>query len=86
MSDHLRAVTSAQLPTHADAIADGLEQMAKDIRAGKLRFLPTRCAVIMSGRAGEHDDFVFGFYGADTCTAQVVGMLELAKFSVIDDA
>lgn len=86
MNDRLRSVTSAPLPSHADAIADGLEQMAQDIRAGKLRFLPTRCAVIMSGRAGEHDDFVFGFYGAETGTAQVVGMLELAKFNVIDDA
>lgn len=63
--------------------AAGLEAIARQIRAGEIS--PHRVFVVMTiKRAGE--DHVGGqFFGADASTSEVVGMLELAKYTAIQE-
>ncbi len=70
---------------NAERIAAGLEQIAGEIRRGEFAFDPSRCVIIVSGRAVQRaDDFAIAFFGTDASTAEVVGMLELAKLQAAE--
>jgi hypothetical protein len=71
---------------HAESIAASLERMAADIRADALPVNPIRCLVILGGATSGADDIAATFFGADASTAEVVGMLELAKIQTIDES
>lgn len=85
MSDNVTAIGTVPKIDHAERIAAGMEQIAADIRKGQFAFDPTRCVIIVSGRAAHRaDDFAVAFFGAETGTAEVVGMLELAKLQAAE--
>ncbi|HZF99057.1 MAG TPA: hypothetical protein VEY92_12615 [Pseudoxanthomonas sp.] len=70
---------------HAERITAGLEQIAGEIRRSECAFDPLRCVSIVYGRAVQWaDDFAIAFFGSDAGTAEVVGMLELAKLQAAE--
>lgn len=81
MSDNVRAIAPAAKIDHAANIAAGLEQVAAEIRAGSFKFNPDLCVCVVACRSGRFDDFAMAFHGADSSTAELVGLLELAKLA-----
>lgn len=83
----VRSIATVASIDHAELIASGLEQIAADIRAGKLPVKPRRAHICLSGPDGKNHDGVASLYfGADSSLAEVLGMLELAKIEAIDGA
>lgn len=76
----------ATLPAvdHATAIAEGLERMAADIRAGQLPIHPVRCIVALTSRSGNASDLAVTYLGADASPLELIGMCELAKDALLD--
>lgn len=83
----VRSIAPVASIDHAESIACGLEQIAADIRAGKLPVHPKRAHITLSGPDGkDHDGVASLYFGADCSLAEVLGMLELAKMEAIDSA
>lgn len=81
----VRSIAPVASIDHAESIASGLEQIAADIRAGKLPVHPKRAHICLSGSDGKDYDAVASLYfGADCSLAEVLGMLELAKLEAIE--
>lgn len=86
MSD-VRKLASIASINHAAMVADGLELIASEIRAGKFSVPVRRCLLIVSGPDGMTMDGVgLIHFGADTSLAETVGLLEIAKIEAIDAA
>jgi len=80
MSQNVRPLGKVATIDHAATIAAGLEYVAGEIRAGRFPFRVERCIVVVSGRCqSSGDDIAMTYLGADASTAEVVGMLEMAK-------
>ena len=63
-------------------IADGLEETARQIRAGNI---DARRAFVVMTVKGDGEDQVGGqMFGAVASTAEIVGMLQLAQHQVIE--
>lgn len=81
----VRRIAAIASIDHAESIASGLEQIAADIRAGKLPVHPKRAHICLSGPDGkDHDSVASLYFGADCSLAEVLGMLELAKLEAIE--
>lgn len=69
----------------AKAVADDLENLARDLRAGDFPFEAKRALVVISGpMPGREDGVGCVALGADSSVVQVVGMLETAKFNALN--
>jgi len=82
----VRALGVVPKVDHSESIAASLERLANDIRAGVTPIAPIRCLVVLGGAASGADDVGMTFFGAEASTAEVVGMLELAKINAIDES
>lgn len=73
-------------PATSATIAEELEQLARELRAGEFPVDVRRAIVVVSGPVGAGEDGVGTIYlGATSSVIQVVGMLESAKFNVLCD-
>lgn len=80
MNEKVRSIGPVAKIDHRETIASGLEYLADEIRNGQVRFVAERCVIVLSARgAARGDDFCMTYYGADSSTAELVGLLELAK-------
>lgn len=72
---------------HAERIAVGLETLAADIRYGRLPQGVRKCLVVVTGPdALGPDALALCYYGAEASLAESLGMLELAKYELIQEA
>lgn len=76
---NVRTLGAVHRTDWAEQIAEGLEQMARDIRAGELGFVPMLCSVVLMQRPHDGGDMVTAYHGADSSVVELVGMLEAAK-------
>ena len=77
---NVRSLAGVAAVDHASRVADGLEGLAAQIRAGRFRFEVLRGVVVLGGRSpGPADDFDTSFFGAEASVFEVVGLLEMAK-------
>lgn len=88
MSDNVRRLSRVPAVDPAASIADALEEMARDIRAGATPFAATRCVVILAGGepGGEFADLAVACLGSDKSLLTDLGMLEMAKIELIEGA
>ncbi len=86
MNSNVRGLTSVPRINPAEQIAAGLEEIAREVRAGSFPFPITRCLIVVSGPdAGRTDNVGLTFFGADCSLAETVGLLELAKFQAMEE-
>lgn len=86
MNEKVRNIGAVVNVNHAALIADGLEQLAAEIRSGELGFTPSLGHVVLINRPHEGGRMVSQFYGADSSTVEIVGILELAKARTLAEA
>lgn len=83
MSGTVSPLNAVPQANHGAVIADALERLADDIRAGR-QFPPTRCIVVLARRASrDADDFAVGYYGGELGIIELVGLMELAKQELV---
>ncbi len=70
-----------RLPTSDVDIADGLQSLANDVRAGKIG--ARRCFVVFETPHGDGGALAGTFFGVPAPALHIVGMLEFAKFQLI---
>lgn len=84
--NNVRNIGPVASVSHADQIADGLEALADEIRCGELGFVPTIGHVVLVNRPHEGGRMTSAFFGADSSTVEIVGILELAKARTLTEA
>ena len=66
----------------AELCADGLEETARDVRAGKID--AHRVMIVLQVKESDLDLVGMHLYGAEAAVFETVGLLELAKQQTID--
>lgn len=70
-----------EIPSVKSNIADGLEWLAKQVRAGNLG--ARQCVVVLEELNSDTVTVGFSYFGNQSTTTQIVGMLEMAKFNAM---
>lgn len=80
---NLRAIDSVN---PAELIANGLTELAEDVRSGKINAL--RVGVVFSSRVPgkDEDQVAFCFYGAQASSAEMVGLLAQCQFELMSQS
>lgn len=84
MTDRVRPIAGVPKIDHASQVADGLEAVARDVRAGRMPVTVRRCLVIVSGPDADGDGVGAVYLGAKASMMETMGMLELAKIQLAD--